>query len=108
RNQAYSLYEQGEYDEALNKVTETLNIYRESFGTHYDHYPTALIIQGLTWTKTGRASEGERVLREAVQIRNDSLPKGHFWVALANSALGECLTIQKRYTEAEPLLLESY
>ncbi|MDP9253750.1 MAG: tetratricopeptide repeat protein [Verrucomicrobiota bacterium] len=36
------------------------------------------------------------------------MPKGHYWVALANSALGECLTIEKRYNEAEPLLLESY
>ncbi len=32
----------------------------------------------------------------------------HFWVAVANSALGECLTTQKRYAEAEPLLVESY
>jgi hypothetical protein len=36
------------------------------------------------------------------------LPKGHYWVALANSALGEGLTIEKRYNEDEPLLLESY
>src|SRR6266478_4749598 len=47
RNQAISYYEQGRYAESLSKVTETLKIYRESFGTHYDNYPTALIIQGL-------------------------------------------------------------
>ncbi len=27
---------------------------------------------------------------------------------MANSALGECLTTQKRFVKAEPLLLESY
>ena len=58
--------------------------------------------------KTGQPKEGEKILREAVKIRTDLLPKGHYWVALANSALGECLTIEKRYSEAEPLLLESY
>jgi hypothetical protein len=29
-------------------------------------------------------------------------------VALVSGALGECLTIQKRYAEAEPLLIQSY
>jgi serine/threonine protein kinase len=108
RNQAISYYQQGRYAESLSKVTETLKIYRESFGTYYDHYPTALMIQGLILAKTGQPKEGETILREAVKIRTDLLPKGHYWVALANSALGECLTIEKRYNEAEPLLLASY
>ncbi|HEY0428432.1 MAG TPA: serine/threonine-protein kinase [Pyrinomonadaceae bacterium] len=108
RNQAISLYGQARFSEAIGKADETLKIYEESFGTHYDHYPTALIIKGLSLTKTGQTVEGEKLLREAVKIRTESLPKGHFWTALANSALGECLTIQKRYAEAEPLLLESY
>jgi serine/threonine-protein kinase len=108
RNQALSFYQQGRYAESLSKVTETLKIYRESFGPYYDTYPTALIIQGLILAKTGQPQEGEKILREAVKIRTDLLPKGHYWVAQANSALGECLTIQKRYHEAEPLLLNSY
>jgi len=62
----------------------------------------------LILAKTGKPKEGERILREAVRIRTESLPKEHFWVAMANNALGECLTIQKRFTEAEPLLLSSY
>ena len=108
RNQAISFYEQGRYAESLSKVTETLKIYRESFGPYYDNYPTALIINGLIVAKTGQPQEGEKILGEAVKIRTDLLPKGHCWVALANSALGECLTIEKRYNEAEPLLLASY
>ncbi len=108
RNQSISFYQQGRYAEALDKVKETLRIYRESFGTHYDNYPTALLVQGLSLVKTGHPGEGENVLREAVKIRTESLPKEHYWVALADSALGECLTIQERYVEAEPLLLSSY
>ena len=107
RNQAISFYQQGRYAESLSKVTEALKMYRE-FGTHYDQYPTALIIQGLILAKTGQPKEGESILREAVRIRTESLPKGHYWIGLANSALGECLTIEKRYQEAEPLLVESY
>ncbi len=108
RNQAISYYQQGRYAESLSKVTETLKIYRESFGTYYDNYPTALIINGLILAKTGQPQEGETILREAGKIRTESLPKEHYWVAQANSALGECFTIEKRYNEAEPLLLESY
>ena len=58
--------------------------------------------------KTGKSKEAETILREAVRLRTDSLPKEHFWVAVANGALGECLTTQKRFSEAEPLLVESY
>lgn len=107
-NQAALLYEEGRFSESLGKVTRALDLYRQNFGTHYDNYPTALIIRGLSLTKTGQPNEGETILREAVKMRTDSLPKEHFWVALANDALGECLTTQGRYDEAEPLLLQSY
>ena len=107
RNQAALLYEEGRFAESLEKVIRVLDVYR-NFGTHYDNYPTALIIRGLSLTKTGEPNGGEAVLRQAVKIRTDSVPKEHFWVALANGALGECLTIQGRYDEAEPLLLQSY
>jgi serine/threonine protein kinase len=90
RNQADSFYRQNRFAEAQDRVTETLKIYREGFGTHYDQYPTVLITQGLILNKTGRPREGEAILREAVKLRTDSLPAGHYWIALALSALGEC------------------
>jgi tetratricopeptide (TPR) repeat protein len=108
RNQAISYYQQGRYAESLSKVTEALKIYRDSFGPYYDNYPTALIINGLILTKTGQAKEGEKILREALRIRLESLPKSHFWVALAQGALGECLATQRRFSEADPLLVDSY
>jgi eukaryotic-like serine/threonine-protein kinase len=108
RNQAALLYEEGRFAESLEKVTRALDLYQQNFGTHYDNYPTALIIRGLSLTKIGQPNEGETILREAVKIRTDSVPEEHFWVALANGALGECLATQRRYDEAEPLLLQSY
>jgi eukaryotic-like serine/threonine-protein kinase len=108
RNQAICFYRQNKFAEAQTKVDEALKIYLESFGVQYDNYPTALITKGLILNRTGKSKEGEIVLREAVKLRTDSLPKEHFWVGVANSALGECLTTQKRFTEAEPLLVESY
>jgi Tetratricopeptide repeat len=56
----------------------------------------------------GKVTEAEKVLREAASLRAENLPKDHFMSALTNGALGECLTTQKRFAEAEPLLSESY
>lgn len=108
RNQAVSLYGQQRYAESIVKADETLKLYEENFGKHYDNYPTALIVKGLSLTKTGHVTEGEKILREAVQLRTERLAPEHYWVALAESALGECLALQKRFEEAEPLLIESY
>ncbi len=108
RNQAALLYREERYSDALAKAQETMRIYRESFGTHYDNYPTVLTIQGLCLCRLGRAAEGERALRDAVEIRMELLPPGHFFTAAAQSALGECLTGERRFSEAEPLLVQSY
>ncbi len=107
RNQAISLYFQAKHAEAIQKADETLKIYL-TFGKHYDQYPTILIFKGLSLAKTGQTIEGEKLLREAVELHTKSLPKEHFWVAIAESALGEGLMLQKKYGEAEPLLRESY
>ncbi len=108
RNQAISLYRQNRFAEAQRRNGEALAIYRKNFGPHYDQYPTALITQGLIQNALGQPKEAERILREAVKLRLEFLPPHHFWVAEAHAALGECLTSQGRYAEAEPLLLRSY
>ncbi len=108
RNQAISFYRQARYTLAADKAAEAKRIYLESYGPSYDNYPTVLIVEGLILNETGRSAEGEMVLREALRIRLKSLPKSHFWVALAQGALGECLATQRRFSEADPLLVDSY
>ena len=63
---------------------------------------------GLILDKTGRPQEGETYLREALEIRTRLLPSGNRLIGTTEGALGECLTMLKRYGEAEPLLLDSY
>jgi hypothetical protein len=47
-------------------------------------------------------------LREGLDIFQNSLKPGHWQLARAQSALGNCLAALRRFEEAEPLLLESY
>ncbi len=108
RNQAFVLYEQGSYEAAVAKADETLKIYTELIGPHYDNYPTALIVKGLSLAKMGELREGEQLLRDALKLRTDALPTEHYWVAMAKGALGECLVLEKRSDEAAPLIKESY
>ena len=101
------LYREGKYAEAESTINECLQIYRKSSGPGYTNYPTALTMEGLIYARTGRAPEAEKLLREAMQLRSQ-LPDTHFMKALAIGALGEFLTEQDRFAEAEPLLLTSY
>ncbi len=75
-----------------------------------DHYipADAKYGLGLTLTRTNRASEGEPYLREALASRQKIRPKVGAAIYNTQSALGECLAVQQRFAEAEPLQTEAY
>jgi len=58
--------------------------------------------------KMGRPRDAEASVRQALEIRTRLVPPGHRLIASTKAALGESLRLQKRYVEAEPLLIESY
>ncbi|HEX9545630.1 MAG TPA: protein kinase [Pyrinomonadaceae bacterium] len=108
RLQAQVSYLAGNYADANTKINQVLENYRQNSNPKYISFATALTVQGLILNKLGRSTEAEKVLREAVKLREENLPDQHFMTALTRGALGECLTTQKRYDEAETLLVTSY
>jgi len=67
----------------------------------------ALVQLGQTLLKADRPAEAELVLRESLAIREKKDPDG--WSTFnTRSKLGAALLGQKKYTEAEPLLLQGY
>jgi serine/threonine-protein kinase len=56
----------------------------------------------------GDLQRGEEYLRNALAVRAKALKPGHTATAASQGLVGECLTAQKRFEEAEPLLLESH
>jgi serine/threonine-protein kinase len=108
RLQAQAFFSEGKPSEAEARLAETLTIYRASTGPQFINYATALMVQGLVCGQTGRIDEAEKLLREAMRIRAENMPGTHFLRATANGALGEFLTAQKRFPDAEPFLIASY
>ncbi len=63
-------------------------------------------VRGLVLLDTGRAVEGEACLRRALDICRHSFRPNDRRTALTAAELGHCLTVEKRFADAEPLLLE--
>ena len=108
RLQAQALFSEGKHPDADARINETLTIYRAATGPQFINFATALMVQGLIYSQTSRIEEAEKLLREAVRIRAENMPETHFLRAMANGALGEFLTAQSRFQEAEPFLIASY
>jgi tetratricopeptide (TPR) repeat protein len=108
RLQAQVAYLKGDYLSAEKKIDLALDNYRKNSIPKNISFATALTVQGLTLDRLSRADEAEKALHEAVKLHEENLPAKHFMTALTKGALGECLTIEKRYDEAEALLQASY
>lgn len=103
---AMSRYAQGRYDLAEeNALRASKIIERLPKSSHYS--AGVYTVLGLTLNRTGRSREAEPLLREALTLRQKGAKRNNS-VANAMGNLGECLATQRRYGEAEPLLVESY
>ena len=56
----------------------------------------------------GQVAEAEPYLRRALAVRQKLHPAGHWRIAEASAALGQCLLRARRFEEAEPLLSQGY
>ena len=103
---ANSRYYQGRYDLAEQSVRKAMSILEKLPKNAHARESTNIAL-GLILNKTGRSGEAQPLLQETLAMaqQNSRRPLD---VALASGALGECLAIQKRYVEAESLLVQSY
>jgi non-specific serine/threonine protein kinase/serine/threonine-protein kinase len=97
----------GRYPEAERRLEESLAIKKRLYGE--DHAAVALTLYKLAELNVakGDPAAAEPLARRAVTILEAKLPGDHWRTAFARSILARALTVLGRYTEAEPLLLES-
>ena len=103
-------YRQARYDEAEAAARQSIEVFKRALSAPQDKTPfTNPVLQmGMILEKVGRLREAEAYLRQALEIRLRLVPKGNQLIGKAEGILGECLTLERRYREAEPLLLDSY
>ncbi|MEY2479529.1 MAG: eukaryotic-like serine/threonine-protein kinase [Verrucomicrobiota bacterium] len=106
-NLGWLYFLKGDYAKAEEEDRKALDLVRKYLGPEQTLASTATTL-GLTLTREGKATEGEPYLREAIALRKKILPSGDVKILPSLGGLGECLTAQKRYAEAEALLLDSF
>lgn len=99
-------YYEGNYAMAEQNARRALSIMEEKLPAGTSPYSAVYGVLGAVLNKTGRSREAERLLRDSLAIRQKSTRTAH--IAFSQGSLGECLLTQKRYAEAEPLLVASY
>jgi tetratricopeptide (TPR) repeat protein len=104
------LYKKGDYQGAESAGREALEVYGRALRRPQDAFNFALPLTelGMILNKMGRPREAETYARQALEIRTRFLAPGHRLIASSKGVLGESLRLEKRYAEAEPILLESY
>jgi len=107
-NLAALLRRQSRHREAESLYQEALAIYRHLYGDLHRNVGSALLCLGALCVESRDPIRAEPYLREAVRIWHRTHTEGDWHTAEAETWLGECLTAQGRYEEAEPLLLAGY
>lgn len=98
----------GDYAEAKTVSERLAGVLQQTESTEQVSVVYALTVLGSAFSQTGQLARAESYLREALSRGSRFMVGDSRFLAEAKGALGECLMAQKRYAEAEPLLIESY
>ncbi len=107
-DQADSLQQEGMLSEAEaieKRIVEVVRNDGDDKSSALGDYLTKLAI---TLNQEAKFKEAEAAAREAIQQREKFYPVGSWQIASSRSQLGVSLFGQKKYTEAEPILLSAF
>ena len=105
RNLAFALEVQGKLAEAEALLQDTLRIAGPKLGAEHPRTVDASVDLARVQGARGRAAGTEATLRRALEVREGLYPAGDWRIGQAQSLLGASLLAQRRYAEAEPLML---
>jgi serine/threonine protein kinase len=106
-NRGNVLYEQGKLAEAETCFREVLALRRRNLGNNHPDTGVALSSLASTLRREQKFSESEPLYRECLALRERNVPNA-WYTFYTRAMLGATLLGQKKYDEAEPLLLSGY
>ena len=98
----------GKADQAKRFLSNAVEISKNTYPQGHLVIAKELLALAEAEDQLGESESAESLARQALTIRIASLPEGHWRIAYARSVLGQCLTSQQRYDEAQDMLVESY
>ena len=102
---AIALEWQGRLAEAQGLFEESVRIARPQLGANHPRVQSYLVNLARVRIARGGGAATESTLREALSERARAYPPGDWRIAQAQSLLGAALMAEKRYAEAEPLMV---
>jgi hypothetical protein len=106
-NYADQLLAVGRYTEAVQWSRKVLALRGKSLDDSHVAVSTSMSLLGRALDRLDSLEEGGKWLRESLRLRKANFPAGHYLILSVESQLGEHLALQKRYPEAEQMLLQS-
>jgi len=104
---AYMYQRQGKYPQAEMKAAQALAGQRHALGSDHQDTIASAAYLALAYQSQGKFAESEALAREALEFDRKKQPDN--WQRFrAESLLGASLAGQKKYAEAESLLLSGY
>lgn len=97
---------QGQYVEAESIMRAVVDGMREVYGAGNPQTLMMMNNLGLLLIQLDKLDEAEELLRMTVELADKAAPPGHWFRDAARLSYGECLLGQRRFEQAEPLLLE--
>ena len=107
-NLAALLRAKGDYAGAEPLHREAVALDRKLVGNEHPRVAAGLVSFADTLCREGKPGEAIPMASEALGIYKKAFPRGHPYIAENQSVLGACLTVSRRFPEAEALLLPSY
>ena len=101
-------FHRGDYENARSEIEKAIAIEERVLPPGHVDSTWSRVILAKIQMRTNAPETAENDLRGAIEKLAQSLSNEHPLVASARGALGECLFLQTRYADAEPLLLESH
>jgi len=96
---------QGRLNEAQSLFEQAVAIARDRLGEQHPRLASMVLNLARVQIARGHGAATETALRQVLTVRERVMPSGDWHVAQARSLLGASLLVQKRYAEAEPLMV---
>ena len=107
-NLALLLREKGDLDQAESLFREIIEIDRKNLGDYHPYVAGDMRSLATVLMKKGDHQAAEGYLRQGLAIQRKTFPEKNWQIATTKLLIGSCVVGQKRYREAESLLLEAF